>query len=396
MARDHGTWSPHHPRHRLLDALHGFSKYYEQQRAEVHRLRGLYGQASPSQKQPAAVAVRAGAGGSRVDRGRAVDAEQFLEKHVAYSSKFKRVEQKLAANQHVCDDIVQAALAFYNIGADELRRHVHDSEAKGRRADKTSVSQSLKHIVRDWTGEGDNERNATFACLVSTLDRLFPDRNRNPLRDHVRLLLPGSGLGRLGHHIAQLGGFQVTVNEWSMYMNAVYRFLEARGSALSHSFHPFVDSWSHHVSDDDMNRAVRFPDVAVRPGTVLAVEGDFTTAFTNQSAHYDAVVTYFFIDTARNLMSYFDTISRVLDKGGVWINLGPLLYGTGPLVQLSLEDILAVTREMGFRFLETAEVCGDPTFSEPTVRSMEAVYSFDRVALTRSAYSAQFWAATKL
>ncbi|KAF5130350.1 hypothetical protein E5D57_006688 [Metarhizium anisopliae] len=51
MARDHGTWSPNHPRYRLLDALHGFSKYYERQRADVDRLRGLYKYASKSQKQ---------------------------------------------------------------------------------------------------------------------------------------------------------------------------------------------------------------------------------------------------------------------------------------------------------------------------------------------------------
>ncbi|KAG8424070.1 hypothetical protein J3459_007996 [Metarhizium acridum] len=368
MARDHGTWSPNHPRYRLLDALHGFSKYYERQRTDVDRLRGLYKYASESQKQ-------------------------FLEKHLAYSSKFKAVEQKLATNQHVCDDIVHAAMEFYNVGMKELRGHMADREAEGKHADKISVSQSLKHIVRDWASEGSNERNATFACLAGTLRRLFPDRNL--LEEHVRILLPGAGLGRLGHDIGQLGRFDVTVNEWSMYMNAVYRFIEAQNTPLSQSVHPFVDGWSHHVSNDNMNRAVPFPDVPVDSSRVLMVEGDFTTEFKNQSAYYDVVLTYFFIDTARNLMSYFDTISHVLKKGGIWINLGPLLYGTSPLVQLSLEDIIAVAKDMGFQFLETDAFCGEPTFSEPTVRSMEAVYSFDHRALTKNAYNAQFWAASK-
>ncbi|KJK83992.1 hypothetical protein H634G_00355 [Metarhizium anisopliae BRIP 53293] len=369
MARDHGTWSPNHPRYRLLDALHGFSKYYERQRADVDRLRGLYKYASKSQKQ-------------------------FLEKHLAYSSKFKTVEQKLATNQHVCDDIVHAAMEFYNIGTSELKRHMADREAEGKHADKISVSQSLKHVVRDWASEGLNERNATFACLAGTLRRLFPDRNL--LKEDVRILLPGAGLGRLAHDISQLGGFEVTVNEWSMYMNAVYRFIEAQNTPLSQSVHPFVDGWSHHVSDDNMNRAVPFPDVPIDSSRVLMVEGDFTTEFKNQSAYYDVVLTYFFIDTARNLMSYLDTISHVLKKGGIWINLGPLLYGTSPLVQLSLKDIIAITKEMGFQFLETDDFCGEPTFSEPTVRSMEAVYSFDHMALTKNAYNAQFWAASKL
>ncbi|KAF5130351.1 Carnosine N-methyltransferase [Metarhizium anisopliae] len=285
-------------------------------------------------------------------------------------------------------------MEFYNVGTSELKRHMADREAEGKHADKISVSQSLKHIVRDWASEGLNERNATFACLAGTLRRLFPDRNL--LKEDVRILLPGAGLGRLGHDISQLGEFEVTVNEWSMYMNAVYRFIEAQNTALSQSVHPFVDGWSHHVSDDNMNRAVSFPDVPIDSSRVLMVEGDFTTEFKNQSAYYDVVLTYFFIDTARNLMSYLDTISHVLKKGGIWINLGPLLYGTSPFVQLSLEHIIAITKEMGFQFLETEDFCGEPTFSEPTVRSMEAVYSFDHMALTKNAYNAQFWAASKL
>lgn len=330
---------------------------------------------------------------------------------MGYSSKFKQVEQKLATNQHVCDDIVQAALSFYNIGMKELQDHIREREAEGRHADKISISQSLKHIVRDWTSEGLNERNTTFACLSNTLEQLYPDRNR--LQEDVRILLPGAGLGRLGHEIAHLGGssyyhgnsvaysncctgFEVTVNEWSMYMNVIYRFLETQTTPLSQSVHPFVDGWSHHATGDNMNRAVRFPDVSFSPSRVVMVEGDFTTEFKHQSEHYDVVLTYFFIDTARNLMSYFDTIKDVLRKGGVWINLGPLLYGTRPFLQLSLEDILTVTEAMGFQFLETDAVCGTPTYSEQTVRSIEAVYSFDHMALTKNAYNAQFWVARKL
>lgn len=99
---------------------------------------------------------------------------------------------------------MQAALQFYNIGTDELQNHIRKSEAEGRQAEKMSVSQSLKHIVRDWTSEGSKERNATFACLTGTLDQLFS--HRNLLKEDIRVLIPGAGLGRLGHDISQLGG----------------------------------------------------------------------------------------------------------------------------------------------------------------------------------------------
>ena len=41
---------------------------------------------------------------------------------------------------------------------------------------------------------------------------------------------------------------------------------------------------------------------------------------------WDCVVTCFFIDTAHNVIEYIECISKILKKGGVWINIGPLLY----------------------------------------------------------------------
>jgi hypothetical protein len=42
MARKHGKWNPSHPRYRLLDALYGYSRYRDQNMAELDRWRGLY------------------------------------------------------------------------------------------------------------------------------------------------------------------------------------------------------------------------------------------------------------------------------------------------------------------------------------------------------------------
>ncbi|KAG5999619.1 hypothetical protein E4U43_001970, partial [Claviceps pusilla] len=178
MSRQHGTWSPNHPRYRLLDALHGFSKYDERQQAGVDRLRDLYALMPKAQKK-------------------------FLEDHLSYSNKFQEIEQKLARNQHLCDAIVQASLQFYNIGMHELQKHIRDREAEGRRADKTCIAHSLKHIVRDWTEEGFCERDRPFSCLRTTLEQLFPDRDVQS--QDVKILLPGAGLGRLGHEISRLG-----------------------------------------------------------------------------------------------------------------------------------------------------------------------------------------------
>ncbi|KAM0338326.1 hypothetical protein ACHAPU_011378 [Fusarium lateritium] len=367
MAIGWGNWNAQHPRHRLLDALYGYSRYYERQKAEVDRLEGLYKHISKAQKS-------------------------LLEHQVQYSKKFSRIDSLLRKNQELCDDIVQHAMQFYEIKQDEFQKHVKSLEASGRLADKISVSQALKHYVRDWTENGESERSTTFSCLVKTLEGLFPGRDGAA---PVKVLVPGAGLGRLGHDIAGLGGFEVTINEWSMYMNIAYRFIEAKHSHNSHSFHPFIDGWSHHATEQDMTRELTFPDTSIKSTSVVLVEGDFTTAFTDKTGAFDVVVTYFFIDTARNLMSYLDNIKNVLKPGGHWVNLGPLLYGTGPFVQLSLEEIVQVTEAMGFEYLDTDESCGPLTFPERTIRGMEAVYGFDDRALTKSAYNAQFWVAKR-
>lgn len=48
----------------------------------------------------------------------------------------------------------------------------------------------------------------------------------------------------------------------------------------------------------------------------------------NQRGRWGAVVTCFFIDTARNVLNYLRIIHGLLDNGGVWINLGEWWWRT--------------------------------------------------------------------
>lgn len=104
----------------------------------------------------------------------------------------------MVLNQELCDQIVQTSLAYYSISVDELNSHAREQYTLGRKIDKVSTAQSLKHFVRDWTEAGLVERDVTFPCLLHTLKKLFPDGD-------AKVLLPGSGLNRLAHEIAELG-----------------------------------------------------------------------------------------------------------------------------------------------------------------------------------------------
>jgi len=322
------------------------------------------------------------------------DFNQVLEKAVGYKKKLKDIEELIYVNEVLCKAIIANTMTFYDIEQKELDAHIKEAEAASRVADRISASQTLKHFVRDWADEGAKERADAFPCLLSTLNNL---KSISPSSEPLKILLPGSGVGRLGTEVANLGGFQVTLNEWSMYMNIGYRFLFAPSLSVSNpaTMHPFIDGLSHHATTADLLRAVTFPNTTPNPA-VLLVEGDFNTAFAGQEGHFDIILTHFFIDTARNLMSYFDTIHRLLAPGGRWINLGPLLYGTGPFVQLSLDEIVAVVEEMGFVFEDLGEECGVETFEGKKVRWTEAEYGFNGKALTRNAYKAQVWVVRKL
>lgn len=185
-------------------------------------------------------------------------------------------------------------------------------------------------------------------------------------------------------------------------MIVAYRYLLANAVNEGITLHPFIDGHSHHATRADMKRAVSVPDSQslLAADQILLVEGDFMTIFSDHAGQYDVLVTHFFIDTARNLMGYLETIHSLLRPGGQWINFGPLLYGTAPWVQLSLDEIVHVCEAMGFEFADLGDTCGTLTSAQSggglgTVRSKDAAYGFNPRELRRNAYVAQAWMARK-
>lgn len=178
-------------------------------------------------------------------------------------------------------------------------------------------------------------------------------------------------------------------------MNLAYRYITSLTTPHARTFSPYCDSWSHQPTTAELLRQISVPDVVATPDRVLHVEGDFTTAFSAQHGTYDVIVTLFFIDTARNLLTYFETIHDLLKPGGKWINLGPLLYGSRPMIELSIDEIVNLIEEMGFTFLQTDDKWGKKTLEGKEVRGKEARYGLNSRLLTKNSYLAQFWVAEK-
>lgn len=258
--------------------------------------------------------------------------------------------------------------------------------------DVDKVRCIIRNIVRDWAPEGQKERDQCYKPILEELNRLFPDRSkeRPPC-----CLVPGAGLGRLTLEISSLG-FVSQGNEFSYYMMICSSFiLNHTRIAGEWTIYPWIHSNCNSLSDNDQLRPVLFPDI--HPASAGITEGfsmcggDFVEVYSDKSlrASWDVVVTCFFLDTAHNIVEYIEIISNILKDGGVWINLGPLLYhfadayGTEDemSIELSLEDVKKIALHYGFE-LEMEKI-------------METTYTANPRAMMQNRYFAAFWTMKK-
>ncbi|XP_042509824.1 carnosine N-methyltransferase-like isoform X2 [Macadamia integrifolia] len=258
--------------------------------------------------------------------------------------------------------------------------------------DVDKVRCIIRNIVRDWAPEGQRERDQCYKPILEELDRLFPDRckDRPP-----SCLVPGAGLGRLALDISCID-FISQGNEFSYYMMICSSFiLNHTQTAGEWTIYPWIHSNCNSLSDNDQLRPVSFPDI--HPASAGITEGfsmcggDFVEVYSDpsQDGAWDAVVTCFFLDTAHNIVEYIEIISRILKEGGVWINLGPLLYHFADMygpqdemsIELSLEDVKRVAFHYGF-LLEKE-------------KTIETTYTANLRSMMQNRYSAAFWTMTK-
>ncbi|GAA5918566.1 hypothetical protein JCM1841_003305 [Sporobolomyces salmonicolor] len=288
---------------------------------------------------------------------------------LAWRETLARAEDAVERNARVTDEL--AALGL------ELARK--EGIPYGLRSmfwrENGRVVETLKHFVRDWSEEGKSEREALFPPILDALRDEFPARER-------KVLVPGCGLGRLAYEIASLG-FGTSANDFSHFMNLGSSLIFTRTHVPNqHSLSPYMHSFSHHREAENLLRVVSFPDVVPSKEVKLQFEpGDFLSLFPEKET-FDAIVTLFFIDTASNLLDYFETIWRLLVPGGIWVNEGPLLYYGNPGMELPLEDVVRLAELVGFQI-------------EKRKSLKQLKYTGDDLGMYTFAYDCEFWVARK-
>ncbi|KAI9325164.1 N2227-like protein [Zopfochytrium polystomum] len=255
------------------------------------------------------------------------------------------------------------------------------------------VRSTIRQFVRDWAVEGAVERAATYAPVLEAVERVYAGVGVRE-RGAVQILVPGAGLGRLAFEIAK-AGFSSQGNEFSFFMLIASNYiLNTVTEPNQITLYPWIHGSSNHVRAADQLAAVTVPDVAVRnaiPPTAdfSMVAGDFLEVYgdPDQKGAWNAVVTCYFIDTAKNIFEYLRVIAHALADGGVWINLGPLLYHFEGMknemsVDLTLEEVKTAARSLGFVFEEES--------------MMESTYTSNPNSMLKYRYNCAFWVARKM
>ena len=272
-------------------------------------------------------------------------------------STFGQVDDAIDANAEIASAMLNTALLSFGIDQPKSTTCLETLESSSsgdaggeaqklidwrntaKPSDIDKARSTIRQLYRDWSHEGSAERKACYDPVIQDVAKEF---GHSPCKADVKILVPGAGLGRLVFELCRRG-YTVQGNEIS------YHQLIASNWVLNHTIkgqqfdlYPFALEFSNVVSREHQLKKVKVPDVhpesaledvfghatANAADRMSMTAADFVILYGDEEHKdiFNAVVTVYFIDTAPNLIRYIETIRNCLQVGGLWINLGPLLW----------------------------------------------------------------------
>ncbi|XP_053674437.1 carnosine N-methyltransferase [Anopheles nili] len=278
---------------------------------------------------------------------------------VKYRDHLRNIKQCIDVNMQVITQIIQDANCLFqntdhNIEPD---REFPDG-VKLRYQDFQKVQITLKQIFRDWSEQGKLERDQCYKPIVDEITKFFDPAEYDISK--VKILVPGAGLGRLIYELA-CQGFYCEGNEFSLFMLIASNFVLNRCVIANQcTIYPWVHQFVNNLSQKNQLMPISFPDVSPMKfppkGTMNMVAGDFLQVYRDEN-YWECIATCFFIDCANNIIEFIEVIKQILKPGGIWVNLGPLLYHFSDVpqegsIEPTYEDLLEIIRSLGFIILK--------------------------------------------
>ena len=264
-----------------------------------------------------------------------------------YRTRVKRLEEAMILNQAFLTEISSKyipAQSYYN------KYYQKELDDLAYNEYSTLNYAVFMYIVRDWTEDRKKEREIHYKPIIDAVQKYVPSKSK--------ILLPGAALLRLGYDLAQLG-YNIEANEYNFLNVILCDYLFNYSKKNQFSFQPLIRSFSNYLTEDAVFKKFSFPDENIilnDKGDISLFAGDFTKMYNDKQNTYECVITCFFIDTAKNVIEYIDIIEKVLKKGGIWINFGPLSYHwVGyqdiPTIELPYDKLKEVILNYGFEYV---------------------------------------------
>ena len=276
-----------------------------------------------------------------------IDKKYLSKMSYDYKTRIKRLEEAYDLNQKFLKEIAEKykpdPSLLKNVNLQEIDDTAYNESS-------TLNWAVFMYISRDWTTERKKERDSNYIPIIDMVKKF--------VKAGSNILIPGAALLRLGYELGKLG-YNIDANDYYFYNVIFCDYFFNYSKKNQFSFQPLIRSFSNFLTEDDVFKKYSFPDEDINlngKGKMKMICGDFTKLYTNVHNYYDCVVTCFFIDTAKNVFEYIDIIERVLKKGGIWINFGPLSYhwvgyDDIPSIELPYDKLKEVIQNFGFEFL---------------------------------------------
>lgn len=316
-----------------------------------------------------------------------------------YTKRFQNYKEAVICNQFCLDCILRFS------GQPHSQQKKQGAFSSNSDEDMSKVSSCLKSLARDWSAEGKIERDMAYDPIKALIMKYLPIRShtQNDCDEKSlsattipKIQVPGGGVGRLAFDLAAMG-YNVQGNDFSLYMLLASDFI--LNNDICSPDRPLgicpwlLESRNIHKNEDKL-RKLYVPDIdpkiimrsrdgdqdnCISSESFSMAAGDFISIYSNPNevGRWDCVASCFFLDACPNIVETFGVIYNMLKPGGLFVNLGPLMYHwSGPAmrpgesitefrnrydhlddryftsIDLSYEDVKEILMNVGFHILE--------------------------------------------
>ncbi|CAG8542116.1 10962_t:CDS:2 [Diversispora eburnea] len=190
-----------------------------------------------------------------------------------YLERLNNIDKAISKNYHVLKKIMIDNMEDINSNNLIVEDDKDSKSSQVTEFDMDKLRSTIKQFVREWSLEGQPERDSTFKPLLGTLIDFYKDIPIEE-RSSINVLVPGAGLGRLAFDIVSLA---VKLLSSHFILNRIEKIHQ-------YEIYPFIHSFSNIVSVDDQLKPIHIPDVLPsnipRDANFSMVAGDFVEVYT--------------------------------------------------------------------------------------------------------------------